>query len=490
MAYLATNYQNLKSSTVFWLLFAAAFFIRFPFFFRDYVDRDESTFIIMAQSWVDGHLPYTQLWDLKPPIIFLVFALIIKLFGKSFLAIRLVGMLFVTLTAFFTFKIAKRTVSLKHAFWAAVLTVVLQSLFGSLQGFMSEHICVAFFMIALYFLLYREKWYWFLFSGVLFGLSLLSKLNVGYPLLFLVVYLIWEGHRLRQLSQTIQNLFWLGLGIVVVILLTAIPYYLTHETWLLWQSVFMAPLAYTSSRPSALIKVALFFLIVSVWLVWSFKKGWLDFGKRELRILAIVIFGMVFSFLQTGKFNGHYLILLYPSLLILLGIFVSKLKWMRKLNRPVFLFFVCLLIPVESYLEYANIVQNKLSKGSFFNGEGIDVPKYLTENQLNTKNILFFEYHIGYWVLGEKPPTKAATHPSNILRESIFPFMENPRKTGMEELTYLMETVQPPLVVTRRNRRVFDKKMAEANAYINAYLEKNYRKLDSVDAALIHKRLK
>jgi len=28
-------------------LFLAALFIRFPFFFRDYIDRDESTFILM-----------------------------------------------------------------------------------------------------------------------------------------------------------------------------------------------------------------------------------------------------------------------------------------------------------------------------------------------------------------------------------------------------------------------------------------------------------
>ena len=71
--------------------FVAALLIRLPFFFRDCIDRDESTFILLGQSWVDGFLPYTQLWDLKPPLVFLFFAIIIQIFGKSYIAIRLFG---------------------------------------------------------------------------------------------------------------------------------------------------------------------------------------------------------------------------------------------------------------------------------------------------------------------------------------------------------------------------------------------------------------
>ncbi|TNF72398.1 MAG: glycosyltransferase, partial [Bacteroidetes bacterium] len=55
-----------------WFLLLA-FWIRFPFFFRDYIDRDESTFILLAQSLVEGNLPYTELWDLKPPLLFALF---------------------------------------------------------------------------------------------------------------------------------------------------------------------------------------------------------------------------------------------------------------------------------------------------------------------------------------------------------------------------------------------------------------------------------
>src|ERR1044071_1144456 len=61
-------------------LFCATFFIRFPFFFRDYIDRDESTFILIGKSITDGHLPYDHMWDLKPPLLFYFFAFIQYIF--------------------------------------------------------------------------------------------------------------------------------------------------------------------------------------------------------------------------------------------------------------------------------------------------------------------------------------------------------------------------------------------------------------------------
>ena len=149
-----------------------------------------------------------------------------------------------------------------------------------------------------------------------------------------------------------------------------------------------------------------------------------------------------------------------------------------------------LLIPVETYLEYVNVVNHKIQKDTFFNGEGVMVPQYLKEKNISHDNILFLEYHIGYWLLDTKPPTKAATQPSNILKDEMFFAYENPREEGIEELAYIMDHIQPPIVVTRKNRRVFDKEEEEANLFINEYLEEHYSKLDSVDAAIIYRRLK
>ncbi|MEX0315980.1 MAG: glycosyltransferase, partial [Allomuricauda sp.] len=213
-----------------------------------------------------------------------------------------------------------------------------------------------------------------------------------------------------------------------------------------------------------------------------------DFKSRPIQLLTAVIIGVFLSFLQTGKVNGHFFIQLYPFILIPIGTAISKLPPIQK-KYSFIIAFLLVLIPMEAYLEYANVISNKMNKGSFFNGEGIDVPKFIVENSIETQNIFFTEYHIGYWVLGEHPPTKASTHPSSITREELFPYMGNPRKTGMQELRYIMEVVQPKTVVARKGKKIFDKKLTDFNDYIDSYLAKHYSLIQTIDRGLIYQRL-
>lgn len=481
------TYQNLDWKTVLLILVVVAIFIRFPFFFRDYIDRDESTFIIMGQSWVDGHLPYTQLWDLKPPVTFLYFATIIKLFGKSFIVIRLLGSIMVALTALFTYGIATKITTKKVAFWCAVFCVFFQSLFGSLQGVMSEHISIVFFVAGIYLLFLKEN----LISmglGVLFGLSAMSKLNMVYPVVIIGIYLLWEGYHQNQLALRIKNLISMGLGVALVILLTLLPYYFQDQMQLYWQSIIEAPLAYSGGKFHSPLKTLPFIIVVLGLLVTGFSLKIIDWKDKKVQILSVLIVGILLSFVQAGKVNGHYLIQLYPFVLIPVGMAVAKLPAIRK-NYHSFIALLLILVPMESYLEYGNIVSNKIKKGTFFNGEGIEVPAYILDHNLETDNIFFTEYHIGYWVLNQEPPTKAATHPSNITREEMFPFMENPRKTGMEELRYILEVTRPKILVAREGKEIFDKKLVNYNAYIDNYLEEHYQLTATIGRGLIYQRL-
>ena len=489
VGFFTSDHKNLTLKKVFFILFGVALFLRFPFFFRDYIDRDESTFIIMAQSWVEGNLPYTQLWDLKPPITFLFFACIIYIFGKSFLAIRFFGTLLVVITALCTYKIGARVASKKVGFWSAIGCVMLQSMFGSVQGVMSEHISIAFFCIGFYVLLSKKQWYWFLLSGLLVGLSIMAKLNMVYPALFIGLFMLYIAFREGPFQKMFVSLSLWALGILLLIALTAWPYYAQNqvETW--WQSIFEAPLAYSSSQTNSIFNVLPFCLIVATLLFIGFKAKLLRFDEKNNQLLLVVVLGVVLSFVQAGKINGHYLIQLYPFLLVLLACALVNLKLPPNFKLSPYLFLIVLLLPIEAYLEYGNIAKNKIGKGSFYNGEGIEIPKYLKENQKDTSNILFLEYHIGYWVLGEVPPTKAATHPSNITRDNLYPYMQNTRKTSLEELAYIFEVLQPQLIVTRDSIRFFNKRFSELNGFVKTQLKENYKLEETIGKGLVYQRL-
>ncbi|NER10228.1 Dolichyl-phosphate-mannose-protein mannosyltransferase [Muriicola jejuensis] len=485
---LIPNYQNLKDSKVFLGLALLSVALRFPFFFRDYIDRDESTFILMAQSWVEGHLPYTQLWDLKPPLVFLFFSAIIYFFGKSFIAIRLFGALAVAVISFFTYKAGKEVHSSRTGFWPAIGCVYLLSLFGSVQGVMSEHLSMLLFVPALFFLLKFKKKRGYFLAGIFFGLSLMMKLNLAYALLGVFIWVMTRSQQERRLHLGIERTILMGTGVLLAIVATFLPYLLAGipEVWV--DSVIKAPLAYSTDQQNSVFKVLPLAGVLIVLGIACWKKKWIDFSEPKVQLLAIVIAGVVFSFLKSGKVNGHYLMQLYPMILILLGIALSNALIYRTKYYPIVLL-LTILLPVESYLELTNIVKNKKEHGTYYNGEGFTVPEFIREHHLNQEEILFFEYHIGYWLLGSSPPSKAATHPSNICRPALYPFFKNPRKNALEELQFLLDTLRPKTVVTRKDKPVFDKEYVAEDAYVRGYLSEHYRLEGTVGRAEVFSRL-
>lgn len=99
----------------------------------------------MGQSWADGNLPYLALWDLKPPITFAYFGLMITVFGKSLWWIRMGGVLMVSATSFMVYAFLRNNNKpFNQSIVLAVLSLYFSSLFGSVQGVMSEHISILF----------------------------------------------------------------------------------------------------------------------------------------------------------------------------------------------------------------------------------------------------------------------------------------------------------------------------------------------------------
>lgn len=482
--------QNLSEKWIFAALFLYGLFIRLPFFFRDYIDRDESSFILMGQSWVDGNLPFTELWDIKPPLIFFFFGAILYVFGKSFIAIRLIGVLLVTITSFFTYKLAKEETSKYMALIMALLCVILQSLFGSLQGVMSEHIAMACMTPAIWLMINtKTSFYRWMCIGVLVGCALMVKLNLAYVALILGLIIIWITFKKEKPLLSLLPPILYGLGALLVIAFCFLPYYLNDLSILWWKSVITAPLAYAGARTDSSVKL-IAYLLPFVFLIWyTWKKRILNLKKGNSLFIIGAILGTLWAFIKGGRVNGHYLILIYPPILVLIAMLIKKDNALKRRKFVPIVFFIFFLIPVESYFEYYAIIKHKIEKGTFFNGEGISVPEYFENHKIPTTNIYFAEYHIGYWVMNKKPVTKASTQPSNILKDEMFFAYDNPRETGEQELQFILEQKQPSHIITRKNRRIFDKKEITANFYINLQLLKNYRPLDTIEEAIIHERL-
>lgn len=452
------------------LLFSAALFIRLPFFFRDYIDRDESTFILMGQSVADGFLPYTHLWDLKPPLLFYIFGAIETAFPYSFVAIRFFGVLVVFISALLLLNIAKNN-NLRNGHLIALLYILLSSEFGSLQGLMSEHLAV-FFMLAGILFFQRTKNLFFLPAGLAFGCALLCKMSFAYAVAMLVVYVSWVNRKwtFRQLSL---SCLWLLVGLLLPFFVLSAPFFVRGEMQLFIDSVYLAPLEYAKAQQYSFLKklaATWWILLASLSIVYLALKRTKFHYEGFAFLTSIVLLGVVYTFVSSGIVNGHYLIQAYPFLLILLLGFVVQ-KEVRISTKGLVLFVI--LVSFESLAEYYTLFNSVKQNQSLYYRPGFTAVDELKKRHLGNEKIFFADYHIGYWMLRQYPLTKSTTHPTNLARPFLFKYF-GVQRTSLEELQYLFNNIRPDVVVNSGEHLGFFSADGAENAFFRQTLRDRF----------------
>jgi hypothetical protein len=443
-------------------LFLATLFIRFPFFFRDYIDRDESTFILMGQSIADGYLPYDRLWDLKPPLLFYLFAIIEKLFPHSFVAIRFFGVIVIFLSAILLMKIGRQA-DLKNGFLITLGYVLLSSEFGSLQGLMSEHLAVLFMLLGLLFFLRRRNNIDFFLTGIAWGCAILCKLNYAYGIVLLFLFYLIDQYRRGNLRQAIAPVVVMAAAFLLPIILMAIPFVTQGKTGLFVNSVFLAPLKYASASDltwADKLKTTWWLLLVTA--VVGFIAA--RFSRRENQRIVVasilVLAGTVYTFFSSGIVNGHYLVQVYPFFLILL---LGVLPARTIQPNLAIVALVVVALSFESIMEGVRLVQSRKNPPEY--RPTFEVVSELRKLKLDEEKIFFTDYHIGYWLLHQYPLTKSSTHPSNIGRPFLFRYYNDSNNTSLAELRYILEGIKPQVIVSSSEGLDFFADSSSENQY-------------------------
>ncbi len=100
----------------------------------DLVEGDTASLVVMATAPIYGlGVPYNNLWEMKPPGIFLLVGLLIKFFGFSMILLKTIQALLLLGTAVFSYLILKKIFSSFYTFlvgWSALAVVCSSYLFG------------------------------------------------------------------------------------------------------------------------------------------------------------------------------------------------------------------------------------------------------------------------------------------------------------------------------------------------------------------------
>jgi hypothetical protein len=189
--------------------------------------RDQSIYAMVGDGVLHGKMPYRDLWDFKPPGIFLVYALAQALFGRGMVSVRILevagmlGLVFGFMRFADTFferpragLVGGAVAALIHAqldFWHTAQPEV----FGGYLSF------AALILATTRFHPRKRGWVW-LGTGLLFGLAFLFKPPLGGGAFVCGAYLTKrEQQRVGGTVRALYAMLVLGLGSALPILLCA-----------------------------------------------------------------------------------------------------------------------------------------------------------------------------------------------------------------------------------------------------------------------------
>jgi len=177
------------------LVFAVAFCLYGFLIFSFFSPYQFHKYVLAARQALEGALPSERLFDFSP--LYLFFHIVVQKFLKRpDLFMKLIQILFASLSASLLFLILKKTVRLPVAIIGTAAFILNPTLIVLTQAYEPEALALFLLLGLLYFAL-RDGWPSHLLSGGLAGLAFLTRPNVLPVLLFVPVYFLVKPSRGR-----------------------------------------------------------------------------------------------------------------------------------------------------------------------------------------------------------------------------------------------------------------------------------------------------
>jgi Dolichyl-phosphate-mannose-protein mannosyltransferase len=445
---------------------------------------------------VDGHLPYLELWDNKPPGAFVPFALTILLAGRSIVAIRLLGAACVLASAYLAFLIGRRLWDSRAGVLAAVMSVVFTSLIPGCQATMTETLAMVPVMAALAILITCRHGAGTGFAaGVLLSLATLVRTNlVGLLVVGGIDLLTRSAARDRRRVRVVAAY---ALGALLPPILVSVPYVVTGTWGILVESAIVAPLHYADAlrSPGDALRLLLSTLVqYDLPLVIGFLGGtiltarhWTTAAgpQRGPALLLYACFAAVTcSIVFGGPFSRHYVIQIVVFLALISGHFYSALLRHHHVRPVVGLFAMGLALPVWVLAAAYWDLGTKTLRGEKY--VVYELADYLRDENPRREPVYLMDFHLVYWLTGTKPLSRLVTHPSNITRESLLPVAAGPGVTPEREMTRLLE-MHPRFIVKRADTWYVNIRPG-TKAILEQALERDYELVRDIRGALVYRR--
>lgn len=473
----ADSMGNKRQYFVYIGLLVFLFLVRFPSFFFSVFDWDESTFIIMGQSILDGNIPYLDAWDMKPPLSFAIFSLFIALFGKSLAAVRLGGLVCIYISSLLVYRSGKAIHSTTAGIIASLFLIVFVSSGISGLSTMTEHLLLVPVSWGLYMLVVqRVNIYTAFITGLLFGIGMLTKTSLVFESLAVLLLVVWRrSNPCTLFSARIKQCALISFGMGIP-LFAVLSYYASHNALDLFirTNVSVTSLYISATAISFSEKVRVFlsnigsnmglnpllwvtFISGTVYHLFRIKKEPLSMKVP----LVFFIFQMASLFVIAQPFGYHYLFTSMPAMALVSGASLSRLLPRKRKGRTA-AYLVLLIIVVMGFLYslqgnvlkyYAEMRSDLAEEKPIGDDTCSRIARFLNAEGVKDQYIYMVNScQIDYWLTGSRCPTKYI-HPSNILlreREYMIKGIDGPGASREKELQAILEK-HPKFIIYRND---------------------------------------
>ena len=462
----------------------------------------------MGQDIVDGNLPYTNLWDIKPPLAYIPYSIFIFLFGKNIIAIRLLGLICVFISSCITWKICNKYWNKRTAFISSSLLIIFASTLPSGQSTMTEHLALIPQSLILFILIRNRFDFSSLFVlGLLLGCSVLIRTNLVY-LTIPVTYFIISNEFIKHYRKNLKNCIIFYFGLSIPFSLVILVYFFDNNLEVLYKSSIKAPFYYSSyeSRSFYNIVINSYYItrnnLLSVnFLIWilailgiiiSYFKINQDRLQRISNISILLLIFVLLSIFHTGRDFGHYMIQLLPYS-VLLSSFTINFVISNENRILKTLFITCILtlafLPITKIIkQYHKIYIIKKFNNSLYYGTTYNILKYFKENDVSGEYLFFMSHHICYWFLDSKIPTKYVT-PSTLAKDFLITAIDGSNSSSEIELTKILDK-KPKYIIKRKSEWYLKKFNKNKSIDILKYeIEKNYKLVKIIDSVFIYQKM-
>jgi len=220
------------------ILVAILFFILVLYFKKSCLNvpafGDEINYLNGTLQVYNNNLnPFTPFWAYKPPLLYLLTALLYKIFGYSLAVSRVVILFFSFLTLYFTYLLAEKIYSKEVGFWAAILLFFSPFFFAQSGMFYSDSLIATFTVSTIYFFLKGDKLKYFIsgaFLVMIKEITVLTIIGIGIYKLLTSLFELAVINQEASLFYKIRKAF-----LETLFLLSPLTVFIT---WMLFNKLF------------------------------------------------------------------------------------------------------------------------------------------------------------------------------------------------------------------------------------------------------------